>query len=407
MGSKKLTDTAVKARKRVGLLNDGDGLYLRVAPGGSKGWVFRYRLHGRTRDMGLGRYPEVSLATARVRTFENRQLLAEGVDPIERRVAARAARRIEDAKTITFDDCARKYIDAHESGWRNAKHRLQWTGTLKGYASPVFGKLPVAAIDTGLVMRVLEPLWNEKPVTASRIRGRIESVLDWAKVRGYRTGENPARWRGHLDHLLPIASKVKTVKHYAALPYADIGALIRDLGEQASAAARALEFLILTATRVAETLNATWHEIDLDVRMWVIPASRMKAAREHRVPLSDAAVALLEKMEAIRAEDYVFPGGKKGRPLSQQSLIDLLHRLDKHVTSHGFRSSFRDWAAERTNFPREIAEMSLAHSVGDAVERAYQRSDLLERRRQLMQAWSDYCATPESSGGDVVSIRRR
>jgi integrase len=356
--------------------------------------------------MGLGRYPEVSLATARVRTFESRQLLAEGIDPIERRVAARAAQRVEDAKTINFDDCARKYIDAHESGWRNAKHRQQWISTLKVYASPVFGKLPAAVIDTGLVMRVLEPLWNEKPVTASRIRGRIESVLDWAKVRGYRTGENPARWRGHLDHLLPITSKVKTVKHYAALPYAEIGALIHDLGEQASVTARALEFLILTASRVAETLNVTWDEIDLDARMWVVPAGRMKAGREHRVPLSDAAIAVLERMQAIRGGDYVFPGGRKGRPLSQQSLIDLLRRLDKDVTSHGFRSSFRDWAAERTNFPREIAEISLAHAVGTAVERAYARSDLFEKRRRLMEDWAAYCAAPEPIG-DVVSIRQK
>ena len=294
---------------------------------------------------------------------------------------------------MTFDGCAKAYIAAHEAAWRNPKHRQQWTNTLATYVSPVIGQLPVAAVDTGLVLKVVEPIWSKKPETASRVRGRIEVVLDWAKVRGYRDGENPARWRGHLDHLLPAKSKVRKVEHHAALPYAQVGAFMVGLREQPGIGARALEFLILTATRTGETLGAIWNEVDIAARLWTIPAARMKAGKDHRVPLSDAALTVLKQMHAIRHSDYVFPGGRDRRPLSEMALLMLLRRMERgNVTAHGFRSTFRDWAAERTSSPREVAEAALAHAIPDAVEAAYRRGDLFDKRRKLMAAWAEYCA---------------
>jgi integrase len=358
--------------------------------------------------MGMGAYPEVSLATARKRAFEFRQMLAEGADPLAERNAKRAAARVEDAKSITFDDCAKAYIAAHADGWRNAKHRQQWANTLADYVSPVFGKLPVRAIDTGLVMRALEPIWSDKPETASRLRGRIESILSWAQVRGYRLGDNPARWRGHLDHLLPAKAKVRKVEHHAALPYAEVGKFVNALGRQEGIAASALKFLILTATRTGEVLNATWDEIDLDARTWIIPASRMKGGREHRVPLSAAAIAALQDMQAIRRGDYVFEGAREGRPLSQMALLMMLRRMQRSdVTSHGFRSTFRDWAAERTNYENHVVEQALAHAIGNAVEAAYRRGDLLAKRRRLMDDWAKFCATPSVPDSKVLPIGRR
>jgi integrase len=358
--------------------------------------------------MGMGPYPEISLATARKRAFEFRQLLADGVDPIAERDAKRAAARVEDAKTITFDDCVGKYIAAHADGWRSAKHRQQWDATIAAYVSPVFGKLPVAAIDTGLVMRALEPIWSSKPETASRLRGRIERVLDWAKVRGYRIGENPARWRGHLDHLLPAKSKVRKAAHYAALSYAEIGQFMDALRQQDGVAARALEFLILTATRSGETRGANWGEIELDARTWTIPANRMKTGKEHRVPLSDAALGVLTAMQAIRHSDsdLVFPG-RQGR-LPDAALFALLRRMNRaDVTAHGFRSSFRDWAAERTNYENHVVEMALAHAIPNAVEAAYRRGDLFEKRVRLMNDWARYCSEPSAVPSAVVPIGRR
>jgi integrase len=267
----------------------------------------------------------------------------------------------------------------------------------------VIGKLPVQAVDTGLVMKVIEPLWAAKPETASRLRGRVEVILDWAKVRGYRQGENPARWRGHLDHLLPAKSKIRKVVHHAALPYAKAGAFMTVLRGQHGIAARALEFLILTATRTGETLGATWDEFDLEARLWTIPAARMKGGREHRVPLTEAAASVLESLQEARQSDFVFPGARQSRPLSEMALLMLLRRMGfGEITVHGFRSAFRDWAAERTTFPREVAEMALAHAISDAVEAAYRRGDLFDKRRKLMDAWAAYCAKAEANGGNKI-----
>ncbi len=399
----RLSAVKVQGIKKPGYYADGGNLYLRVAEGGSKGWMFRYAMHGRTRDMGLGGFPAIGLAKARELARDCRGMVAIGLDPIEARDEKRAAASVEAAKSMTFDECAKAYIAAHETAWRNPKHRQQWTNTLNTYVSPVVGKLPVSAVDTGLVFKVIEPIWSKKPETASRVRGRIEAILDWAKVRGYRDGENPARWRGHLDHLLPAKSKVRKVVHHAALPYRKVGAFLAALRQQPSISARALAFLVLTAARTGEALGATWDEIDINAKVWTVPASRMKTGKEHRVPLSDAALTVLEQMHAIRHSDYIFPGGRDRRPLSEMALLMLLRRM-KHgdITAHGFRSTFRDWAAERTTFPREVAEAALAHAIPDAVEAAYRRGDLFEKRRKVMAAWAEFCGKVEANGKTTV-----
>ena len=404
----RLSAVRVQSARKRGYYGDGGGLYLRVALGGAKGWIFRYG-GGRRRDMGLGGYPAIGLAKARELAGDCRSVLAAGLDPIAARNEKRAAAAVEAAKAMTFADCATAYINAHEVGWRNPKHRQQWKNTLATYVSPVVGKLPVSAVDAGLVLKVLEPIWTKKPETASRVRGRMEAVLDWAKARGYRTGENPARWRGHLDHLLPAKAKVRKVEHHAALPYARIGAFLTAVRKQNGIAARALEFLVLTATRTGETLGATWNEVDLSAKLWTIPAARMKAGKEHRVPLSDATLAVLQQMQEIRHSDYVFPGGRDHRPLSEMSLLMLLRRMGHgDITAHGFRSTFRDWAAERTTFPREVAEMALAHAIPEAVEAAYRRGDLFDKRKKLMAAWAEYCGKVDTADvGKVVPITAR
>jgi integrase len=369
-----------------------------VAPGGSRGWIFRFTLAGKSRDAGLGSFPTISLVKARQEAEKCRRLVAAGIDPIAARNEARAAARVASAKAMTFEACAKALIASREAGWKNAKHRAQWGSTLATYAYPQIGNLPVKAIDTALVMKVLEPIWKTKPETASRVRGRIEAVLNWAKVRGWRDGQNPAQWRGHLDQLLPAKTKVRKIVHHAALPYRNIGAFMVTLRKHTSISARALEFMILTATRTGETLGAVWDEIDLNDRVWTIPDDRMKAGATHRVPLSARALAIAKEMDGIRQNDLVFPGAKQGRPLSDMSLLMLLRRMGYgDVTSHGFRSTFRDWAAEQTSFPREVAERALAHKIPDAVEAAYRRGDLFEKRRKLMERWDQACgcsATP-------------
>jgi integrase len=402
----RLTAIRITRLKKKGMYADGGGLYLRVADGGSKQWIFRYATHGRLRDMGIGPVHTLSLAEARERATEARKLRLDGIDPIAHKRARRAAVLAADAKAMTFKQCADAFIASHEAGWSNAKHRHQWHISLTQYVYPIIGSLPVSAIDTALVMKVIEPMWKAVPETASRVRGRIENVLDWAKVSGFRDGENPARWRGHLDHLLPAKSKVQKVEHHAALPYADIGAFTAKLRESAGVPARALELLLLTAARVGEIRGGTWAEIDLASRMWIIPAERMKGGKEHRIPLSVAAVAVLRGMHAIRRSDYVFPGRRTGRPLSNTMILNIAKQVaGRDITLHGFRSTFRDWAAERTSFPREVAEMALAHAIPDAVEAAYRRGDLFEKRRKLMDAWADYCGKPAASGGKSVAIR--
>ncbi len=388
----RLSAKRVENLKKPGLYADGGNLYLRIAPGGSKGWIFRFTLHGKTRDAGLGSFPTISLATARDQAEKLRKLLIDGIDPIEARKAERAAVRAESEQAVTFEECARAYISSHEVGWRNEKHGAQWRSTLKTYVYPVIEQLPVKAVDTTHVMQILEPIWRSKSETASRIRGRIEVILSWAKVRGYRDGENPAQWRGHLDHLLPAKGKVRRVAHHPALPYPEIPAFMKLLREQEGFAARALEFLILTASRTNETLRATWDEIDWDLALWTIPAERMKGGRDHRVPLTSRALQLVSEMSDIKLNEFVFPGMKPGRPLSDMSLLMLLRRIGYgHVTAHGFRSTFRDWTAECTSFSGDAAELALAHAVPNPVEAAYRRRDMLAKRQQLMSEWGQYC----------------
>ena len=390
---------------RPGLYADGGGLYLRVGRGGAKSWCLRYMLDGKAREMGLGGLTKIGLADARKKAAAQRLLLVDKVDPLERREAENNAKKIEAARSVTFDQCAKAYIEAHKTGWRNAKHAQQWTNTLAAYVYPAFGSVPVGDVDVAMVMKVLEPLWTSKPETAGRVRGRIEAVLDWSKVRGFRAGENPARWRGHLDHLLPTRSKIRQVKHHAALPYRELGAFMRELRTNEGTAAAALEFLILIAGRTGEVIGARWAEIDFKSRVWHVSAERMKGGREHRVPLSRPTMAVLERMRG-QGTDFVFPGLKVGNPLSNMALLGLLGRMGRgNVTAHGFRSTFRDWAAERTNFPREVAEAALAHAIDDKVEAAYRRSDLFEKRRHLMDARAEFCAKPAASAGGVVALR--
>ena len=402
----RLKDVTVRKATKPGMLADGGGLYLRIGPTGGKSWVFRYRRAGRLHDVGLGPLHTVGLAEARQNALAHRQARLNGIDPLERRRAGRAAAVLDAARAISFAACAQQYVDSHKAGWRSAKHAAQWPASLDVYVYPVFGSLSVQAIDVGLVLKVIEPIWTVKPETASRVRGRIESVLDWATARGYRNGENPARWRGHLENLLPKKSKVRRVEHYAALPYAEIAEFMVGLRQQEGIAARALEFAILTAARSGEVLGARWNEINLAERLWTISAERMKAGREHRLPLSDAALSVVERMAALRQGDFVFPGAKAGRPISDPAMRVLLRRIGRgDFTVHGFRSAFRDWCAEATNFPSEVAEMALAHVVGDKVEAAYRRGDLFEKRRQLAAAWARYCDTPAAEGR-VVPLRQ-
>jgi integrase len=376
-----LTALDVKRAKRRGLYADGGQLYLQVHSDGNRSWIFRYGAQGQ-RHHGLGAVHTVTLAEAREKARERRKLLLEGVDPIAAKKARKAAAQLEAAKSITFAEAAQTYINDHHAAWKNPKNQQQWRNTLATYAYPVIGKLPVAMIDTDLVKRVLQPIWHEKPETASRVRMRIERVLGWATVHGYRSGDNPARWRGHLDHLLPAQGKIAPVKHHAALPYADVPAFIRELRERDGAAAEAFEFLVLTATRTGEVLGATWDELDLKAETWVVPASRMKSAREHRVPLSARAVEILK--EQPRDGERIFP-------FSNMAFLQLLKRMGRDVTAHGFRSSFRDWAAETHEAARDTVEMALAHRVSDKTEAAYRRGDLLAKRRKLMDDWATFC----------------
>jgi integrase len=392
----RLSHRKVETLKKPGMHSDGGGLYLQVtqAPDGTprKSWLFRYAVAGRERQMGLGPLADVSLAEARELAMAAREMRRAGKDPITEREASRAEASLVAAKTMSFDDCATAYIAAHRAGWRNIKHTSQWSNTIATYCSPVFGKLPVQLVDVGLVMQAVEPIWATKPETAGRIRGRTERILDWAKVRGYRDGDNPARWRGHLDQLLPARGKVRKIKHHAALPYAELPPFMMQLKAREAVAARALELANLTATRTGEVIGAKWTEFDLAGRIWTIPADRMKNAREHRVPLSDAVMEVVRRMKAIRQNDYVIPGERRDA-LSNMALLMLLRRMGRpEITAHGFRSTFRDWVEEQTDTPRAVAEMALSHSVGNAVEAAYRRGDLIEKRKILMAKWAKFCS---------------
>lgn len=398
----RLSARTVATKKRPGLYCDGGGLYLQIAEGGTKTWIFRYLspLTRKPRYMGLGALHSVGLPEARATAEAQRGLLSRGIDPIRARDEELSRQAAEAARAVTFAHCAKSYIESHKAGWRNEKHAEQWTSTIETYCDPVIGTLPVQDVDTGLVLKILEPIWSAKPETASRLRGRIESILDWARARGHRTGENPARWRGHLKQLLPALAKKDRVTHHKAMPFSDVGSFIPKLRELTGATARCLEFTILTVARTSEAIMAKPEEFDLERATWTIPAARMKAKKEHRVPLPPRAVAIVREMLDLKG-DYVFTATKRRKPISNMAMLQLLDRMGVDVTVHGFRSSFRDWAAERTAFPHEVCEMALAHTIPNAAEAAYRRGDLFDKRRKLMDAWAEYINTPQQEGAVV------
>ena len=390
----KLTALAVKNLSKPGYHSDGAGLYLQVSPTGSKSWVFRYSRLGKPHELGLGSLNAVSLANARIKAEELRLQLATGTDPLLARKQAQLAASLERARAMTFDQCAEAYIKAHRADWKNPKHVAQWVSTLNTYASPSIGKLPVAEIDTSMIVGLLRDIWEVKTETASRVRGRIEKILDWATTSQFRFGENPARWKGHLENLLAKPSKAKKVEHHPALSWQEMGDFMVELRKQAGVAARALEFTILTVARSGTTFGATWDEIDFDTKIWTIPARRMKAEKEHRVPLSTTSMKLLQSLP--KTGELIFGGARQGKTLSNASMLAVLERMGRDdITVHGFRSTFRDWAAESLahSFSREVAEQAMAHKLKDKVEEAYRRGDLIEKRALLMQAWADYCNT--------------
>ena len=396
----RLSARAAETISKPGRHSDGGGLYLSISSGDRRRWVFLYTWQGRIREAGLGAAGKggVSLKDAREKAAQGRRLAKDGIDPISRW-------NTPEAKDIpTFAMVADDFLEARGGEWRNPKHRAQWTMTLTRYCEPI-RNMSVADVDTEAVLSVLKPLWSRTPETASRLRGRIEAVLDAARARGFigRNEANPARWRGHLDKLLPKRAKL-TRGHHAAMPYAEVPAFIAALRQRPAIAARALEFCILAASRSGEALAARWQEMDLDQKVWTIPPARTKAAREHRVPLSDRAILILREMETVGSGDYVFPGQRPDRPLSGMAFELLLRRVQSPYTAHGFRSSFRDWAGNETHFSRELAEHALAHVIGDKAEQAYRRSDALARRRELMDAWARHC---EGDAGEKVLAFKR
>lgn len=390
----KLTARKVETAKP-GKYSDGGNLYLIVSATGSRKWVLRFSWRGHAKEMGLGSASTVALADARERAASARRKIAQGLNPINERK--------RDGGIPTFGEIADDVREALSAGFRNEKHKAQWKSTLETYAAPLRAK-PVDTIAIDDVLAVLKPIWVSKAETASRVRGRIEKVLDAAKAKGFRNGENPARWRGHLDHLLPRPLKLAR-GHHAAMPYEDVAAFITKLRDREAFAAMALELLILTAARSGEILGMKWTEIDFDKKLWTVPANRMKAGREHRVPLSARAIAILRKLEKLKLSEFVFPGQQRNKPLSNMAMEMVLRRMKiEDATVHGFRSSFRDWAGNVSNFPREITETALAHVIGDKAEQAYRRSDALEKRRKLMEAWAAYCEKVPL--GKVVQLRK-
>ena len=403
-GTSRLKPLQIERFKGPGKLSDGGGLYLVIGRNGSRAWVFRYTRQGKAVELGLGAVASVPVKQARATAADLRTALGTGEDARAYRDRQRRLVALKEARSVTFEKAAEQYIEANKAGWRNAKHGAQWTATLKCYAYPTFGNSPVADLTVADVLKVLSPIWSTKPETASRLRGRIEAVLDYGKVHGWREGENPARWKGGLEMTLPARAKVRRVEHHAAMPYADVPALLKTLTAAEGVAPLALRFLILTAARTGEAIGARWSELDTASKLWTVPADRMKAGREHRVPLSDQAREVLKALPRI--SDWVFPGRKPKSGLSNMALLQTLRRLDKgNITAHGFRSSFRDWAAEQTAVPREVIESALAHTIGSKVEAAYLRSDLLDKRRGLMADWGQHCAGL-SKGGQVHELRR-
>ena len=401
----RLTAIEVKNLTAPGLYPDGAGLYLQIAKGGSKSWIFRYSFAGRKRDLGLGSVKDVSLADARLEAAEARRLLNKRIDPIDERRETRAQIQRDAARTLTFKQVAEAYIARNEPTWRNPKHRQQWRNTLETYVYPVIGHLPVHDVTTEHVLKILEPIWTTKAETASRIRGRIEIILNAAKTLGAREGENPAVWRGHLSNLL--SKQPKSDRHHPAMPYADVPDFVAELTEHEGFAALALRLLILTGLRTNEILGARWDEIDMEAGVWTVPGERMKGGREHRVPLSPAALDVLREAGKVRLNDYVFPGQKLGRPLSNMALLMLLRRFEiTDATGHGFRASFRTWAEEETPHPKHVAKMALAHELPSKVEAAYNRGDLFAKRRLLMDDWATFCTTPPAQKIVKLADRR-
>jgi integrase len=400
----RLSTMKVQKTRAPGMYADGGGLYLRVAEGGSKQWIYRYVTAGRPRDMGLGGAHVLTLAEARERAREASKLRLDGVDPIAHKHAQRAAAVVAAASSKTFRECAADYIKDNEASWSNAKHRLEWKRSLAKYVYPVIGSLPVAAVDEVLVLKVLRPLWQLTPKTGAKMRGRIENIISWATVNRYRTGDNPARWQGHLEYALPAIAQGG---HHAAMPYDEVPAFLAKLRQQTGVRARCLEFAILTGARIGEALGATWDEVDLDKRVWTVPASRMKAGKEHKVPLSAAAISTLKELHAIRQSDYVFPSVYPGKATGKNGPLKVLNSIASGVTVHGFRSSFRTWAGERTNFQREVCEAALAHAIPSATEAAYHPGDFFKKRCRLMDAWGEYCSKPAAkpASGKVVTFR--
>lgn len=417
MITNRLTVTGIAKLKKPGYYCDGANLWLQITKTGAKSWLFRYMIAGKAKNMGLGPTHTVSLVEARDKALQCRKMLLDGIDPAVEKKERMG--RINSAIAKTFDQCAKDYIDTHRHGWKNEKHADQWANTITTYASPVFGKMPVAEVDTDSVMKALLPIWTTKTETASRLRGRIESVLGWATTSKFRAGDNPARWKGHLENLLPAASKVQKVRNHPALPYKQVGAFMVELRKQDGMGARCLELAILTAARSGEVRGATWAEIDLQEKCWTIPKERMKAGKEHHIPLTDAAINLLTELPRIEGSDLVFPA-PRGGALSDMTLTATIRRMqgdDKAkplwtdatgapITAHGFRSSFRDWAGEKTAHPREVTEHALAHQLKDKAEAAYQRGTLFDKRRNLMADWSSYCAKVlVEQSANVVGIR--
>jgi integrase len=429
MARQKLTTAEIARRRREGRYHDGrlplsakrvarlkgegryhdalvPGLYLQVTASGARSWLLRFELNGKEKMMGLGSAAIFSLAQARERARSARQLLTDGVDPLAAKKAAKAAAKLAASKVLTFREAAERYFNQHERKWTNQSHRDQFLASLKQYAFADLGDLDIAAIDTAAVLRTLERFWTTRSVTADRVRNRIEAVIDWAVVRGHRPpGTNPARWKGHLDQVLPAARELAPIVHHAAIDHRELPALMAELRGDKSIAARALELLVLTAARTGEIIGARWDEINLDDAIWAVPPGRMKARREHRIPLSPAAVSLLRKLPREPGSNpHVFVGPMAGRGLGRHALARVMKRFGRSQTVHGHRATFRSWSAAETNFPREVCERALAHVTGSQTERAYERGDLFTKRRKLMEAWARFCTSPvrAKAKGDVV-----
>lgn len=403
----KLSNKVIDSLTKPATVTDGGGLYLQIAPGGAKSWLYRYQLNGRRRWMGLGPYPTVSASKARADRDELRKQVKAGIDPLADREATKeasaAALKAAQREAVTFSQCAESFMNSKEAQWGNPKHRQQWRNTLTQFAYPSIGNKSVAKVETSDILQILQPIWASKTETAKRVQGRIENILDYARSVGLREGENPARWKGHLSHTLPTPSKVTKVQHQRALPYKEAPALVAALRGLDTHASRALRLTIYCATRTSETLQASWSEIDLESGLWTIPAERMKAGKPHRIPLTADAVELLRQQESLRRDDWVFPGQKLKQSLSNMAMTNVLKRIDwlDRTTVHGLRSTFRDWVADCTTFPDRLAEVALAHQLADRVQAAYNRTDMMDKRRGMMEAWAQFL---EAKPGKVLTL---